>query len=508
MKLQFSDTGTLASYKRMNYEYAHALAEFIDNSTHAAKIRLKDLKKANPDYKLKVEITFEPKQGLEGRGYLEVQDNACGMTKAALERALIIGKPPEIIGRSRYGMGMKTAAVWMGNRITIRTKALGETTEYEVTLDLSKIGSGDFNLPLKEIKKKDESLSYTIIRVELLDQIPYGRSIGMIKKQLASIYRMDTRESSLALSWNGAEVAWDDSEWNFIKAEDGNGEYRKDINFEITRSDGLKRKVYGWVGVLLDGARTKAGFSALSGDRVIIGYPDAWKPESIFGENATNNLINQRLTGEIHLDDFEVTHTKDAFKWQLDEYGLIDEALEKSCDEYTHKAATYEKRGGNKKPATDQQKQEALDDVKKEAESTQIIDAVNARADLINPELVDKATDIAVKKISAAKEPKIIITFANNFVAKLFTHEGEITASYLQIATNTPGCVSILVNEAHPAFPGDGNMDGLRAWYRMCLFDGIAEYQCQKMAGEIKPNTVRELKDMLYKSQTQVVQLG
>jgi len=504
MKLQFSNTGTIASYKRMKYEYAHALAEFIDNSTHAAKIRGTDLKKNNPNYKLKVDITYEPKGGLEGRGYLEVQDNACGMTKSVLENALVIGQPPKIVGRSRYGMGMKTAAVWMGNRITIRTKALGELKESEVILDLSKIAAGDFDLAFREIDKKDPSLCYTIIRVELLDQIPYGRAIGTIKKQLASIYRMDTRKDILSLFWNGEEIKWDDSEWVFLKAEDGQGVYKKDFSIEITRSDGVKKRASGWVGVLYIGGRIKAGFSTLSGDRVIEGYPEAWKPESIFGENASNNLVNQRLTGEIHFDDFDVSPTKDAFKWQLDEYGLICEELEKACADYVVKT-DYEKRQGNKSnPASHQQKQEAVLDVKKEAESTVIADAIATKSDLVSPELVDKATTAAVNKVSQSREPVFSITFASNFIAQLFTHEGEVTGTYLQIATNTPGIVKILVNEAHPAFPGSGSMDALRSWYRMCLFDGIAEYQCQKMTGEIKPNTVRELKDILYRAYAQV----
>jgi len=500
MKLQFSPTGTIASYERMNYEYAHALAEFIDNSTHSAKLNINRLRQTNPNYVLKVDITYEPNAGLQNRGYFEIQDNACGMTKAQLERALIIGKPPEIIGRSRYGMGMKTAAMWMGKRITIRTKALGETQEYEVILDLKKFSDGDFDLPFREIEKKDKNLSYTIIKVELLEQVPYGRAIGAIKKQLESIYRMDTRNGSLSLSWNGIKISWDDTDWTFIPSEDGSGEYKKDFEFEITRSDKTKKKVYGWVGVLLDGARTKSGFSALSCDRVIIGYPKAWKPESIFGDYESNNLINQRITGEIHFDDFDVTHTKDAFKWYLDEYTLICDKLEEICSGYMNKAITFQKRGGNKKQATNQQKQEALDDIKKEAESTQIKDAVATKGELIDPQLVDKATKAAVKKISSNSSPKITLTVSKDLTAKLYTHEGEITGCYLSIATHEQNVVSIIVNESHPAFPDSSDMEVLTSWYRMCLFDGIAEFWCELKQGKIFPNSVREYKDILYRA--------
>jgi Histidine kinase-, DNA gyrase B-, and HSP90-like ATPase len=500
IQLQFENTGIISSYQRMTYEYAHALAEFIDNSTHASRVRIDDLKKINPNYKLTVNIIYEPKEGLNNRGFIEIQDNACGMTKSVLQDALVIGKKPKIVGRSRYGMGMKTAAMWMGELITIRTKALGELKEYEVTLDISKIEKGDFDLPLREIDKADPNLSYTFVKVELLKQIPKGKALGTIKKQLSSIYRSDTRDKSIEMFWNSEEISWDDSQWMFLESEDGSGEYKKDFNFEITRSDGVTKKAYGWVGLLKSGGRTKAGFATLCNDRVIHGYPHSWRPESVFGDNS-NDLTNQRLIGEIHFDDFEVSPTKDSFKWQLDEYYLIDEEMDKVCKDYSHKAQEYRRReGNNSSRATDQEKQEAKEDVKKEAESTVIIDEITTKAGLIDSELLVKATNAAVKKISDSKAPVFSIKFAENFTAELYTHEGQLVESYLQITTNTSGVVKIVVNESHPGFPGSGSIEALKAWYRMCLFDGIAEYKCQLMVGEIKPHTVREIKNLLYKS--------
>ena len=72
-------------------------------------------------------------------------------------------------------------------------------------------------------------------------------------------------------------------------------------------------------------ARCRLGVrQLLHADRVVKGWPDAWRPERIFGLNR-NDLLNQRLLGEIHLDGFEVTHTKDNIQW----YGDEDEQFEK-----------------------------------------------------------------------------------------------------------------------------------------------------------------------------------
>lgn len=56
----------------------------------------------------------------------------------------------------------------------------------------------------------------------------------------------------------------------------------------------------------------------------MLGWPDAWRPRQIFGPNG-NDLLNQRLLGEFHLDDFEATHTKDYLQW----YGVDEEQAEK-----------------------------------------------------------------------------------------------------------------------------------------------------------------------------------
>src|SRR5207253_658559 len=74
--------------------------------------------------------------------------------------------------------------------------------------------------------------------------------------------------------------------------------------------------------------RPNAGFSILRRGRVIRGHPNNWRPEEIFGqEQGSNNLINQRITGEINLDMFEVSHTKDDILWQGDEEDQVQAKL-------------------------------------------------------------------------------------------------------------------------------------------------------------------------------------
>ena len=45
-------------------------------------------------------------------------------------------------------------------------------------------------------------------------------------------------------------------------------------------------------------------------------------------------LVNQRLIGEIHLDAFEVSHTKDDILWMGDEEDTVQSELKQVCAEY------------------------------------------------------------------------------------------------------------------------------------------------------------------------------
>ena len=90
-------------------------------------------------------------------------------------------------------------------------------------------------------------------------------------------------------------LEWSDKDFPFLEAPDGRI-YKKEFEFTVNN-----KKVKGWVGVLSNGGRAKAGFSILNADRVVRGWPESWRPEKIYGFQGRNDLINQRLIGEIYL---------------------------------------------------------------------------------------------------------------------------------------------------------------------------------------------------------------
>ena len=114
--------------------------------------------------------------------------------------------------------------------------------------------------------------------------------------------------------------------------------WKKDVAFDV---DGLP--VRGWICILQNGGRARAGFDMFRRGRVILGRPLGYRPYTIFGD-ARNDLINQRVYGQLHLDDFPVNHLKDDFLWD----GLEDdlqEKLKKEAVDYVEKARKYRPRG-------------------------------------------------------------------------------------------------------------------------------------------------------------------
>ena len=89
-------------------------------------------------------------------GTIEITDNSIGMDEGELENALkVAAHAPRPHGRSKYGMGLKTAACWFGNNWTVVTKKLGEPEELSVDVDVERIASGHADLEVKRVLKDD-----------------------------------------------------------------------------------------------------------------------------------------------------------------------------------------------------------------------------------------------------------------------------------------------------------------------------------------------------------------
>jgi len=385
------------SYKRLAYTPWHALAEFVDNSTQSYfdNKETLDVVFAKGGEILEVSISYE-----KDAGQLRISDNSIGMSLADLERALHVALPPKNTnGRSKYGMGLKTAACWLGNVWTIKTKKLGDTVEHNVTINVEKIAAGEGALEYSAIEGRSLDKHYTLIEINDMNRNFHGRTLGKIRDFLSSMYREDFRAKQLILLWNGTTLVWKDLDDRLLHAVDGTV-YKKSFLFHVG-----DQQVKGWVGILDKGGRADAGFSVIHCGRVVRGWPDNWRPSSLYGQlQGSNDLVNQRLVGEIHLDGFEVSHTKDDILWLGDEEEQVEKKLLEYCGDYRQTALDRRKGDDDERGPSETETNVAIDELKKELMSPEMVDVIELEA-VPAPDIVDSQAQTIADSIATFAPP-------------------------------------------------------------------------------------------------------
>lgn len=498
-KLEFKiENNVINSYKRLAYTPWHAIAEFIDNSTQSFFNYREILEKANRKNglprPLKIDINYDLQNGV-----FSLEDNAMGMSFDELIDAVHVSKAPHnTSGRSQFGMGMKTAASWLGNRWEIKTKKLGEINEYTVEIDVNRIAAGENNLQYTiRAKGISRDSHYTIISVHEHNQKFRGRTLGKIEQYLRSMYRQDFRDNTLTLIWRGKELDWEEIDHR-LAVDKNNQPYRRPFKFSVgvdseDPDDKKDKIVHGWMGVLAKGRRLDAGLTVFNSNRVIMGWPTTYRPEEIFGDER-NDLLNQRLLGEMHLDGFLVSHTKDAIQWMGDQEEQIGEKLAHLFADYIRYANEPRKGREDSRGPSDREKEIAVVELETELRSNELADAVNL-APMLVQEMVDEAVEAVITQVQKNTEPRFVIKIGNITVYLYIPSDLSINDKYLTVEAAREDEIIIIVNENHPHWKQLRGTEGALNYLRHCVYDGIAEWQARRKQGTIDPDTIKVFKD-------------
>lgn len=477
------------SYKRLSYSPWHALAEFIDNSTqsyfdHKAVL---DLAFAQEEVGLEVNVLYD-----RASSTLTIIDNAMGMSLDEVDAALQVAVgAPSAHGRCRYGMGMKTAACWFGNRWQIKTKRLGEPEEITVVVDVPQIAGGNSALAPAVVDTGDMSTHYTEITVQELHKNLPSRTLGKIKEFLRSMYRCDLREGLLTLNWQNAPLSWEDLDDRILRHENGQP-YKKSLGFPV-----LGHQVRGWVAVLASGGRPYAGFTILQNNRVIRGYPDAWRPTTLYGQlQGSNDLVNQRLVGEIHLDTFDVSHTKDDIVWAGEEEEALEDALLEACRDYRQVARSPRRGSDDREPGANVV-DAAVDQLVRDLESDEIVDAIDL-TDLPPEPTVDQVFKDVVSVTDRA-EPRFTAQVGSTVVRCHLNQDASPNDPYYALDILPDETLVVVINMKHPYRLNLCEQGAMTDYLRQCVFDALAENKARIMRGRVHSNTVRTFKDHLLR---------
>ena len=85
---------------------SHVLAEFVDNALQSYRDNKDKLEQIDPDYHLKVEISFEWKED-KADSIIHIKDNAAGINEQQYYEAFKLANTPDNNqGLNEFGMGM------------------------------------------------------------------------------------------------------------------------------------------------------------------------------------------------------------------------------------------------------------------------------------------------------------------------------------------------------------------------------------------------------------------
>lgn len=302
--------------RHLNYTPWYALAEFVDNAVQSFLQHRAELQKVEgKGFKLRVDIDVDASPPAR----LSIRDNAAGIYPHEFPRAFRPAAiPPDRSGLGEFGMGMKSAACWFAPKWTVRTSALGDRFVRTVQFDIDNIIDDN----IEELAVKEEAAPaehhFTEITLEGIFHPPAGRTVGKVKEHLTDIYRVFVRDGALELRFNGDSLVYVEpsilSAPYYKEKQEGAKTWRKSIEFDL--GGGLS--VHGFAALREPASTQRAGFALFRRGRLIQGSGDAgYRPVFIFGQS--NSYRYQRLFGELHLEGFEVSHTKDGFRWDENE---------------------------------------------------------------------------------------------------------------------------------------------------------------------------------------------
>lgn len=494
MKLKMGN-GAILAYRRLPYRPWYALAEYVDNSTDSYarpsnSDRLQKQLDADSEV-LTVEIEYS-----RDNSFIRITDNAMGMSESELDQALVIGdEPQETAGRSEFGMGMKVASIWFADTFEIRTKKLGEDHEVKVTISIPEFVQGNEESK-STLTKKDKKEHYTLIELRDLKRKLTKTTLNKTSEFLGSIYRNDIRSGRLNLILNGetikAPTSKDDDA--FVRRSDDTKVVVPITNLEVNG-----KIVNGWVGVLKPGytGRSVAGFALIRHGRAVKGWLDSWRPYEIFGD-ARNDKLNQRIAGELVMDAFTASHTKDAIDWESDDETVLGELLLELCKEYDIIRIAKQKTTGTEDPESEIEKNEAQAQLSAQFGSAKVTDVIRM-LDVPKPELAKFASSVLIQ---AAEDRYPVCSFeidAEGRRAHLFEVPLSINDPYYEYEVLESKDLRVVINSAHPAYDLLDSAEARAAHYHHVLLDAISEWKCTQVHAPLEPSSVRLMKEKLFR---------
>ena len=318
-------TGVYGQFRNLNNKVWFALGEYVDNAVQSFENNKERLRKANKGkYQFEVRINIDRENN-----FIKIYDNAAGIDSKNFQRAFEPANIPiDNTGLHEFGMGMKTASIWLADIWNVKTAALDEEEERFVEFDLIKVLAEEKEILKVKNSSKTKNTHFTeLILKDLSKNAPSVMQMDKIRRHLSSIYRKFIRSGDMKLYINDEELISEEPE--ILKAPFYTNPKGKPIEWkkEIDFSSG-KYKVKGFIAILSTMSTNEVnGLSLFRRGRVIEGsHDEKYRPKAICGQMGSPRY--KRIFGELELEGFAVSFNKGSFQEQEDLEALM-EALQK-----------------------------------------------------------------------------------------------------------------------------------------------------------------------------------
>lgn len=290
----------IESLRYVGYNNYDAIKDLIDNSIDAdADTVLVNIKQASSNSFNGPRLSNKKGKRIES---ITIADNGSGMTADQLIEAMKLGSESEYNSASlgKFGMGLITASISMGRRLTVLTKTEDSEDINMAVLDLDNVvATGKMQIVHKTIKLEDLGEKFfgkqvfevynhgTVVKIDKLDQITCVDASQMAKNlrgasHLARTFRFFIDEEGVNIRVNGKPVeAYDVLDWANVGGStialtsgwetltyDGH-EFKYRSTFQYPRTDGsgggVKRERRGTQGISLLRARREIEFGKTYG---------------------------------------------------------------------------------------------------------------------------------------------------------------------------------------------------------------------------------------------------
>jgi hypothetical protein len=277
--------------------------------------------------------------------------------------------------------------------------------------------------------------------------------------------------------------------------------WRKEFTLELDP----KHRVTGWAALRETGSTTEAGFAVFRRDRLVMGGgDDPYRPQEVFG--TPNKYAYQRLFGEISVEGFQVSHTKDGLQWEEwegDILAWLREELDREPLPLIKQAEGFRARAGRSPPppgfgssavrgTTEALGQHAAPVIDRQIERP--APAPPAPEELPEPEQVTASREVELELEHRQQRWKVTIELARDPAA-----EDWYTFALHHGAPKEPSALRIRLNLAHPFSEQFliGHEDELDPVLRLAAGMAIAEVTAAESGVKQAPTIRRNLNHLL-----------